>query len=78
MITPEMIDREVLKVVDGTGASFDVVKQLVLEAFISGMNRFAWWEDGIQMCGTCGITFSEARIDVLKTANVQPKTKQNE
>lgn len=37
----------------------------------AGMQRFAWWKDGVMYVGTSGTTLKEARRDMDKEANVQ-------
>jgi len=28
--------------------------------FIDGMREFAWWKDGVEYVGTCGVTLEKA------------------
>jgi hypothetical protein len=46
----------------------DEITQLVMASYIQGMEagirRFAWWEDGRQMVGTCGTSLMTALRDL--------------
>ena len=36
------------------------------EGFIAGLKEYAWWKEGVQYVGTCGITLEKAIEQVLK------------
>jgi hypothetical protein len=38
----------------------DILVDELCEAYIAGMRAYAWWQNGVEMVGTCGTTFKEA------------------
>lgn len=37
-----------------------VIKAARLLGYLDGLKAFAWWKDGVEMVGTCGMTLHEA------------------
>lgn len=50
-----------------------IVRNALAKAFVSGIRLYAHWEQGVERVGTCGMTFVEARDEVIAQANVSPK-----
>lgn len=36
------------------------IRDVMLKAYVSGLREFAWWKDGVEYVGTCGMTLKEA------------------
>lgn len=38
----------------------DILADGLRDAYIAGIRAYAWWQDGVEMVGTCGTTFKDA------------------
>ena len=46
--------------------SDEATREKLLRAYGYGLRNFAWWQDGVEMVGTCGVTLKEAIEDASK------------
>lgn len=41
------------------------LKEMFLRGYIAGMEEYAWWKDGVQYVGSCGMTLKKAKEMVM-------------